>query len=593
MAAPALQRLHHAVHGILAGQPDAATGCLLALLARRHALLEGPPGCGKTALAEGLAQASGASFEVVAFHRETRAADLFGAPVLHRRAIAGGERLALARDPSSALGAEVLVLDDLPRAPGELLAPWLRRLPGGGDARLECAVATATPPQAGDASDPLEPAALDRFAVQVRLRGLLESGRLEAARHVLDGGPAAVADGALSRGERHALQAGAAALGVPAHVRAALLALAQRLATLRAAEGAVAFSDRSLVDAALPLLRAHALLRGAGRVGPEDLRAVRWMLGRRVPDPLRPLAEELVEEAARGAAEVHASVRGSASGAGRTAPPSAGAAHEEVSPTLSGAAGAPGRAAEAADVGPLLLALEGRLEPGRAFRRADPGGAPRRQARLARLDELEDADPAEALLFVDGVLPGAPTVLRREGRRASGALAVLRDVSASMEGALGQATSRVVTALVRLAARRRMRVGYLEFHHGAEAFEDGGAFFHRRYGKLLGLAARQRAEGRTSYEAALRTALAAFGPTPGSGRHAVLLTDGVPVLGDPQVLRERALARRLGVRVHTVYMGHDDAPAVLERLARETGGLSFVLETTAAGTLRVRPADAP
>jgi Mg-chelatase subunit ChlD len=72
--------------------------------------------------------------------------------------------------------------------------------------------------------------------------------------------------------------------------------------------------------------------------------------------------------------------------------------------------------------------------------------------------------------------------------------------------------------------------------------------------------------------------LSAFGPLRGGGRHAVLLTDGVPVVGDPGVARERALARRLGIRVHTVYMGTGEPPEVLERIARETGGRSFVLD---------------
>jgi Mg-chelatase subunit ChlD len=239
-------------------------------------------------------------------------------------------------------------------------------------------------------------------------------------------------------------------------------------------------------------------------------------------------------------------------------------------------------------VAALLRAHEGRLEPGHVDRGLDPGGAPRRQARLARLDELDDADAVEALLFVDGSLPGTPRVLRRERRRAGGGLAVLRDVSASMEGGLGRAASQVVAGLVRLAARARMRVGYLEFHHEAEPFESDGAFFHRRYGRLLALAACERAEGRTSYEAPLRVALAAFAGAPRGSRHAVLLTDGVPVVGDPWVVRERGLARRLGVLIHTVVMGSGEPPAVLERLARETGGRCFVLEGASSGRLRVR-----
>ena len=108
-----------------------------------------------------------------------------------------------------------------------------------------------------------------------------------------------------------------------------------------------------------------------------------------------------------------------------------------------------------------------------------------------------------------------------------------------------------------------MRIGYVEFNHEAERYSAAGAFFHRRYTRLLSLAARRRAEGRTSYEAPLRTALTEFRGSAGRERHIVLLTDGIPVLGDPGVRSERALARQLGVKVHTVFIGLGDCPEVL------------------------------
>jgi Ca-activated chloride channel family protein len=143
----------------------------------------------------------------------------------------------------------------------------------------------------------------------------------------------------------------------------------------------------------------------------------------------------------------------------------------------------------------------------------------------------------------------------------------------------------VVAGLVRACARRRMRVGYVEFHHEAEPLLVAGALFHRRYQTLLRLAAQPRAEGRTSYEAPLRVALDAFRARPARGRHVLLLTDGVPVVGDPEVRRERRAARALGVRVHTVFVGRGAPPPVLAALADETGGEHFVLRPRAAGRL--------
>ncbi|MDX1650495.1 MAG: vWA domain-containing protein, partial [Myxococcota bacterium] len=161
------------------------------------------------------------------------------------------------------------------------------------------------------------------------------------------------------------------------------------------------------------------------------------------------------------------------------------------------------------------------------------------------------------------------------------------------EGRPTRTAGAVVTGLVREAARRRMRVAYVEFHHEAQPFRAGGRLFHRRYPALLARAAAARAEGRTGYEAPLRLALQAFGarpvrPEPG-GRHVVLLSDGVPVVGDPTVGAERRLARRLGVRVHTVYMGADATPELLRTIARETGGAAFRAAPDAAGRLEVRP----
>jgi len=206
---------------------------------------------------------------------------------------------------------------------------------------------------------------------------------------------------------------------------------------------------------------------------------------------------------------------------------------------------------------------------------------------LRRLDELLDADPLEATLFVDGRLPGAPRALRRERRRAGGALALIRDVSASMEGRLSRWAGEVVAGVVRTGARHRMRIGYVEFNHRAERFSVNGHFFHRRYDRLLALASRRRAEGRTNYEAPLRTALREFRTRGGRPRHIVLLTDGVPVVGDPAVAAEREQARRLGVRVHTVFLGLGGCPEVLDRISLETGGLRFAARPRSDGRLRV------
>ena len=193
-------------------------------------------------------------------------------------------------------------------------------------------------------------------------------------------------------------------------------------------------------------------------------------------------------------------------------------------------------------------------------------GSPRSWRRLRGLDEVLDADPAEAWLWASGRTPDTPRVPRRERRGRGGAVAVLRDVSASMEGRLGAWAGDVVCALAALGRRRRMKLGYLEFNHAAQRFSYAHRFFHGRYDAIAALGARRRCEGRTSYQAPLAVALDELSRTPERERHVVLLTDGVPVVGDPEVRSELAAARRLG----------DDAGNFIENCRNEEFDFIFL-----------------
>jgi Mg-chelatase subunit ChlD len=241
-----------------------------------------------------------------------------------------------------------------------------------------------------------------------------------------------------------------------------------------------------------------------------------------------------------------------------------------------------------------VRALAGHIDRANAERAADPGGSPRRRAPLRSLADAADADAVELALFSEASWPGGPALLRRERRSEGGVLALLRDVSASMEGARTRLAADAVAGIVRAAAKRRMRVGYVEFHHAAEPFLVEGALFHRRYRSLLERARLARAEGRTSYEAPLRVALEGLRALGRRQGHIVLLTDGVPVVGDPRVLRERSLAAELGARIHPVFLGPEDTPVLLLELADETGGRCFrVARERGLGRTQLVPARGP
>ncbi|HKC51182.1 MAG TPA: AAA family ATPase [Myxococcota bacterium] len=605
MASPEIQRLRETLERALQGQDDAKAGLLLALVAREHAYLEGPPGCGKSALARALARASGARIAELAFHRDASAAELLGEVHLRREARASLERIAIELSVGPSASAEVLLLDDLSRAPGEALGVLLRVL---GQRRLadralplETAIATSGPPELESYGDPLEPTQLDRFAIQVRMRGLLGARRFALARALLDRPLARDEPPPLDTEVRHALQRRAAALPIESSARAALLRAVERLAAAAGGEPAL-FSDRAFARAAPAVMRAHALLRGAERVLPEDVRALRYMLARRVPEALEPDVGAILEEAIQADSQNDSSSAGTRPAAadrtGAAPGPSGGApsaalpvesleARDTSLASIEPAAGARGDD-DTAGVDPILRALAGRLERGAVDRGEDAGGSPRSLRRMRRLDEILDADPVDALLLIEGRQPSGARVFRRERRNTGGSIAVLRDVSASMEGRLARWAGQVVAGLVRVGARRRMRLGYIEFNHEAERFASGGAFFHRRYRRVLALAQRRRAEGRTNYEAPLRAALGELRASPGRERHIVLLSDGVPVLGDPNVRSERALARRLRVKVHTVFLGSGECPAVLDEISGETDGLRFEARPGPGGRLTLR-----
>jgi MoxR-like ATPase/Mg-chelatase subunit ChlD len=598
----ALKRLRAALDAAVVGQEEAKAGLTLALLAGEHAYLEGPPGCGKSLLAETAAAASGSTVAALRLHRDVGEAELLGDALLRREPGPRGERLRREVVPGALLGAEVWVLDDLGRAPGEALGPLLRMLSErralNRPLPLATALATGAPPELSTYLDPLDPTQLDRFAVQIRMSGLLWGRSWKAAEALAARvGPGPVRAG-LDGAELRALRERARRIPVDESVRASLVELTRRLAELAGREAKASITDRAFGRAALAVMRAHALSRGAARVGAPDLLALRYMLGRRVPEEVRSVFEALVAEVLSQTAAGLGSLEGGAAGLwpgeGGEAVPEAdrGVAGEPTAELSRPASPGPARVDAAAAVEPLLRALEGRFERSRVERGDDPGGQPRGWRRLRRLDELFDGDPTEAVLYAEGRLPGTPRTARRERRARGGRVALLRDVSASMEGRLSLWAGEVVAGLVATARRHRIRVGYVEFNHAAERFRLGGAFFHRGYRRLLELAARRRAEGRTSYEAPLRLALAEFRGGPSRDRHVILLTDGVPVLGDPAVAEERQLAQTLGVKVHTVFLGLGECPTVLDEISNETGGLRFVARPAPGGRLHVHEREA-
>jgi MoxR-like ATPase len=304
-----LSRLRELLDRHVVGHDEAKDALLLALVCREHIYLEGPPGSAKTRMAELAARGAGLGFFFYQMHRDTRLSELVGDVVLERRPLADaeGERIHQAIEPGGILTADVCVLDDISRAPGEALNVLLRVLNerkfGERPIPLLTAIATSNPLRDEYYNEPLDPANLDRFALQLRVSGLIQSGDRAQARELVD----RFADGAvqeqpepepvLSRAELERAWAGLAKIEVPAAEKDRLIEFLRRLVVdYDCDETNSLLTDRSFLVKAVKLLRGRALLSGRARVERGDLAVLSQMTTFRVPEEVQRKVPEILGE---------------------------------------------------------------------------------------------------------------------------------------------------------------------------------------------------------------------------------------------------------------------------------------------------------
>jgi hypothetical protein len=111
------------------GHADVKEAFLLALLAREHIYIEGPPGVAKTMLSEIVSSSTDLKHFFYQCHRDTRLNELVGESVIVRSTDAKGrEVIEQEVVHGRMLTCELAVLDDISRAPGEALNVLLRVL---------------------------------------------------------------------------------------------------------------------------------------------------------------------------------------------------------------------------------------------------------------------------------------------------------------------------------------------------------------------------------------------------------------------------------------------------------------------------------
>ncbi|GBG30265.1 ATPase ravA [Hondaea fermentalgiana] len=666
---------------------------LLGLLAKEHVYLEGPPGVAKTMMSEIISESTGLEVFMYQMHRDTRLAELVGDSVIvrDRDATTGGEVIRQDIIPGGILTSEICVLDDISRAPGEALNVLLRILNerkfGTSPDKLPLYSAIASSnPATDDAyfAEPLDPANLDRFTLQVRANGLVQNNDWESAERVIDLyglSQADVEDRSVRRIGRETLEEACdlvpyVLLGEPP--KQVLLSLLRILRSqFRLDESNSLLSDRTFLVKAVRVMKANAVLHGRYRCEPRDLYVLRYLTTFRVPEGVQDKIDEIIDAVIRDYEETTPPIspppqnpgddsggpdgeafpdpksspdtgsnddspKGSSPRASDNAPPSgaespdengqqetdksASSKQHDVPDESSGAnddndtqgedgepqmrtqenekSGSPGQTQRRPErqrslnmdlgthnIEPIMRSLRGNIDRGAANDQLHSGGSPRGWSPGERLSSISESDTTDLACWFDMPSPRLPRSHRRTRVGAGGRLIILRDTSASMEGIWADWCSLVCSRVIDLARRKRMRVGYAEFDTDVQAFWENGKFFTREYGALMQRAGEVTCSGKTNYEAAFNLALEEFDRAGGMARrtnagtgvgrarpcdqHILFITDGKPTSGDVRLRNQVQSAVDAGIATHTVFIGYERCPEVLDHISTQTGGSRF------------------
>ena len=185
------QRLISQLERVVLGQQGAIRETLLAVMARGHVLLEGPPGTAKTLLVRALAQSLGLSFRRIQFTPDLMPSDITGVNFL-------GSTGAFTFRPGP-LFADLVLGDEINRAPAKTQAAMLeamqeRAVTVDGDTRAlspSFTVFATQHPIEFEGTYPLPEAELDRFLVKVLLSYPAADAEQGILARILDGFDAA------------------------------------------------------------------------------------------------------------------------------------------------------------------------------------------------------------------------------------------------------------------------------------------------------------------------------------------------------------------------------------------------------------------
>ena len=309
--AQSFRRLREELDRYVIGHDNLKEALILALIAREHVYIEGPPGIAKTMLAELVSTAANLNFYFYQFHRDTRLAELVGDVVIQReRGQDNSELIVQSIRKGGVLTAELCVLDDISRSPGEALNVLLRilneRQYGNDPIPLLSAIATSNPTVDDYYNEPLDPANLDRFAIQLRSQGLIQENRWDQVRRVIDlYASAQFSDeikpkAILSREVFDDAYEALHGITVPEAIKRMLIDLLDRLVNQYKLDSSNSLiTDRSFLVKGIKVLKAMALKEGRTQVEPKDLHGLAFMTTFRVTEDIHRNVAGLINESIR------------------------------------------------------------------------------------------------------------------------------------------------------------------------------------------------------------------------------------------------------------------------------------------------------
>lgn len=266
----AAKKLQDHLNQALTGQPAVVDRALACFLGGGHLLIEGPPGVGKTTLAEALAGSFGGTFRRVQMTSDLLPSDILGVLRLNPRS----SELDFRQGP---IFSHVVLADELNRTSAKTQTALLEAM-AEGQVTVDgvshplpspfFVVATQNPEEFSGVY-PLTEAQRDRFMLQVKLGHPSAEAETEVYRRNLERGTAAsVARPVLSLEELRAVQAEVERV----HVESSILGYVRALvdATRVAAGVQAGASVRAGVDL-LKAARAWAYLHGRDFVIPQDI----------------------------------------------------------------------------------------------------------------------------------------------------------------------------------------------------------------------------------------------------------------------------------------------------------------------------------